>query len=230
MDVSKTKKVLYITGGIGGESRELENHIEIIKTIIKNCEISAVVLYDTFARINHENVKITILKRKRSLNPINKITNLIYWIYEVYKLKKKNKYDICFSNADPSNLVNLISSLLAYKNFDNTILRFAGLISNIDLYQSSKIYGIFYKLFYKINYKLIYNKARKISFISRSSLLDTIRYGIGREKAVVSYNPIDVQKVFSSIDEPLEEFQCVFESPVIINSGRLTQPKGQWYL
>jgi len=224
-------KVLYITGGLGGESRELETHLEVIKRISENCEIHVVVLYDTFGSVKDKKVKLICLNTKRTLNPLGKLKNLFYWIKELYKLKKSNRYDLSISNADPSNIVNLISSLLAYKTFKTSIIRFAGMLSNIALYQESKLYGVVYKAFYRIIFSIFYNKSKKLSFISKSIAADLSKYGIRIDNSVVAYNPIDLDRILTLIWEKLEEYEHLFsEFPVIITAGRLTKPKGQWYL
>ena len=227
--MSRQKKILYITGGIGGESREMEYHIRIIQNIFPDAEIHAVVLYQNLKANIPENVKLLNAGRKRTLNPFGKLINLFSWIKLTSSLKRKNKYYLKISNADPSNLVNLISELITGGSLKKTVFRVAGLLSNISLYQDSKIYGLLYKQFYKILYSLLYNRAYVITFISETARKDAIKFGIKENKAKTIYNPLDIKIITNlstqSTDDYLEKLY-----PFIITVGRLTKPKGQWYL
>ena len=230
MDVEEKAKILYITGGIGGESRELEYHVNILSKIFKDCEIHAIVLYDAYISNLPSNIKIFKIERKRTLNPFGKLINLIHWTYTISKYKKKNKYILSISNADPSNLVNVISELLNNGKLERLVLRIAGLLSNISLYQNSKIYGFIYRLLYRSLYRFLYNRTKAVLFISEASKSDSISFGISAEKAKVIYNPLDTKLIENLYMADLNIYKVIFQYPAIINAGRLTKPKGQWYL
>ena len=56
-------------------------------------------------------------------------------------------------------------------------------------------------------------------------------FHINPEEIKVIYNSYDIDKIKTLSAEPLEpEYGGIFDSPVIINVGRLTTPKGQWHL
>jgi glycosyltransferase involved in cell wall biosynthesis len=227
----KMKRIIYITGGLGGETRELEIHLKILNIIYPNCLIDVVVLYHTFVEVKMNNVNINVLNTERNLNIFKKILNLFYWILKIYKFKKSKKYDLCISNADPSNIVNAVSSLIAYKNLKNTVLRISGNLSNINFYHQNVFYlSYFYKFFYGLIYKFLYNKVKVVTFISKTTQEDGIKFGISPKISKVLYNPFPIDTIKNMSEEELKEEICLFDFPVIISVGRLIKAKGHWYL
>jgi len=57
-----------------------------------------------------------------------------------------------------------------------------------------------------------------------------INHGIKEEKIKVIYNPYPIDEIRELAKEPLGSYEEIFKHPVLITAGRLTKPKGQWYL
>jgi len=57
-----------------------------------------------------------------------------------------------------------------------------------------------------------------------------INLGIKEEKIKVIYNPYPIDEIRELAEESLEAYEQIFKHPVLITAGRLTKPKGQWYL
>jgi glycosyltransferase involved in cell wall biosynthesis len=55
-------------------------------------------------------------------------------------------------------------------------------------------------------------------------------YGISSNKIKVIYNPFPIENIENLAKEELDEYEPIFANPVLINTGRLMKPKGQWYL
>jgi len=77
--------------------------------------------------------------------------------------------------------------------------------------------------------KWLYPKADKVICVSKgiANELKTY-YRVPEEKLTVIYNPIFLDEIKKLSEESLGEYQNIFDSPVLITSGRLTKPKGQW--
>jgi glycosyltransferase involved in cell wall biosynthesis len=54
--------------------------------------------------------------------------------------------------------------------------------------------------------------------------------GLEEEKIKVIYNPYPIDEIRELAKESLEAHEQIFKHPVLITVGRLTKPKGQWYL
>lgn len=84
---------------------------------------------------------------------------------------------------------------------------------------------------YNLLSKFLYPKADKVICVSKGIANELKTYfGVPEEKIVVIYNPIFLNEITFLAKESLDEYQSIFNHPVIITSGRLTKPKGQWYL
>lgn len=56
------------------------------------------------------------------------------------------------------------------------------------------------------------------------------KFGVPKERVKVLYNPVDIGKILQCSQEPLNSYQEIFEHPVVITMGRITEQKGQQYL
>ncbi|MBG9814565.1 hypothetical protein ABD68_24325 [Bacillus endophyticus] len=165
------------------------------------------------------NGKIISLESPVSHNMFGKIVNFIKRIYKLKQIKKKYNIDTTISFLTRANLINILSS-----KDDQSII-------SVRNYTSKDLKGVAGSI-YKILIKLLYNKANKIVAVSKVIKQDLIKnYNIRREKVTVIYNPYDIEKIQSSANINIEEkFKPIFNSPVIINVGRLDKQKGQWHL
>jgi len=133
------------------------------------------------------------------------------------KIIKQEKPDWVISFGKLPNIINVLAN-------KNSILR-----GDVFL---SKGYNHFFGRIYKILVRALFNKAAKIIVVSEGLKRDFVdNFKIKEEKIKVIYNPIDIEKIKKLSKEPLDsEQEKIFNSPVIINIGRLDLQKGQWHL
>jgi len=82
----------------------------------------------------------------------------------------------------------------------------------------------------KLLVRILYPKADIIIAVSHGVKQSLINLGIEEEKIKVIYNPYPIDEIRELIKEPLGRYEEIFKHPVLITAGRLTKPKGQWYL
>ncbi len=222
--------ILLITGGIGGETTEGILYYKLFKRFYPSHEIKLVVLYN-LSKDFANSEDLFQLNTKRTLNPLGKIRNLLVWSKKITNIKKSVKPSITISLSDPSNLVNIISHFF-YKN-ERIFLRLAGNMSNIKKHQGDIVfYEYIYKLLYRLFVKIFYNtKPKYVTFISKYSMHDLVKhFSFNQEKGIVIYNPIILDDIAKQSNEPIGDYEGIFNHPILITAGRLTKQKGQWYL
>lgn len=141
----------------------------------------------------------------------------IYYFFIAFsrfkKIVNKEKPDYVISFGTPANIINILSN-------KKTIIRVDNFLSS-----SSNI-------IYKVLVKLFFNRASQIVCVSRASAEDLVKnFGIKENKIRVIYNPLNLEKIQELSAEPLEsKYQEIFGKPVVINMGRMSKQKSQWYL
>ena len=144
---------------------------------------------------------------------------LLKRIKEVKKCKKEKSIDTTISLLEGPNIVNIFS-----RKKDKVII-------SVHNFQSKERKGMYGKIF-KFLIKHFYNKADYVVAVSSHIKKDLVEnFNISEEKVKVIYNPFDIKAIESLMKEEIEdEYKFIFEKPVIINAGRLTEQKGQWHL
>ena len=209
----KNKKIIFflLTLNIGGGERvaselslNLPDNIEKIIVLFKN-EIS----YPYKGKLICLNLPI-------SNNFLLKIYSFFFGLFRLKKIIRKEKPDYVISFGAQSNIINILAhkrSLVRVEHFIPTINRFW-----------EKIYGILIKF--------LFNKSNKIIVVSKKIANNLIEnFGVRKEKIKLIYNLIDIEKTQSLANQSLEsKYQEIFNNPVIINIGRITEIKGQQHL
>ena len=155
-------------------------------------------------------------------NPISKMGKIYTCISKVRKLKRNSKLDATVSFLTGPNIFNIFSrghgkTIITACSHMSSELRFAGPRGIMDSLMIRRFYG----------------KADLIVSVSRSVKDDLVEnFGLDSERIKVIYNPIDIDRIRTLSKEELEgRFQDIFDAgPVVINVGRLVEPKGQWHL
>ena len=159
-----------------------------------------------------------------------KLLNFPIRYLKIRKIKKETKPSFVISVAEPSNLFNILTKMDNQK----TILSFHYNYTEFLQKDPSLGRGIkrsILKILYVIAFKTIYNKANLTVAVSRDVAEDLIKnYGINSDKIKVIYNPYPIDELKELAKEPLGSYEEIFKHPVLITAGRLTKPKGQWYL
>lgn len=154
-----------------------------------------------------------------SSNLFIKLKNVIKRVFVVRKYKKENNIQTTISHLEGPNMVNILS-----KVNDKVIV----CIHNFQSREKQGLKGNIYKMLMK----KFYNKADLIVCVSENIKLDLIdKFNLDEKKIKVIYNPFDINKIEKMMYEPLEdEYKEIFEKPVVISVGRLTNQKAQWNL
>ncbi|WP_029551356.1 glycosyltransferase [Thermocrinis jamiesonii] len=210
--------------GSGGAERVLKN----LTDGLRDYE-NYIVLFENVVKYN-VNGELVILNSPASKNLVKKLINLPIRYYKIRKLKKEIKPYAVVSLLEPANFYNAITKLKNQKVILSLRSNYT-ITFKEDPFFGDKITRKILFFAYKLVFKIFYNKADYIVAISKGVALDAVRsFGMNSEKVVVIYNPYPIEDIEELAKEDLREWESVFEGPVIITAGRLTKPKGQWYL
>lgn len=138
------------------------------------------------------------------------------------KLKKLGNYQACVSFLDSANVANILSG----KSFCKVIVSVRS-----SLQQQSKLPQ--YKYIVAPLVKLFYNHADRVIAVSKGIEVELIKvFGIRKDKIHVIENGYDVNKIQSDSNEALstDENKRIANRKLVVTTGRLTDPKGQWHL
>ncbi|WP_029520546.1 glycosyltransferase [Persephonella sp. IF05-L8] len=164
-------------------------------------------IIDMEININNRNVF------KRTMN-LYKITN------KLRNIKKREKFDYIISMGEIANIPNILSG------GNNNILTIHENRFNAFNDLQRKLVNLAIKFLYKRN------NVKKIVTVSKDIENDLIQfYKFNKKKLTTIYNPFDIEEINKKSKEPLNHFSQLFnKNKVIVNVGRLTFPKGQWFL
>lgn len=138
------------------------------------------------------------------------------------KLKKSGNYQACVSLLDSANVANILSG----KSFCKVIVSVRS-----SLRQQSKLPQ--YKYIVIPLVKLLYNHADRVVAVSKGIEIElTTAFKLRKDKISVIENGYDFAKIQSDSFEELsvEENEKITNRKLIVTTGRLTEPKGQWHL
>lgn len=213
------KKVFFLIGTLssGGAERVVSNLSLHLNSNFKK----HIVLFGNTSKIDYPfNGEILYLDKLNQKNILNKIIAFIIRIYKLKKLKKENKESTFISFLEYPNLLNLM-----------TISGEKRIIS-VRNHMSTKHKNGIKSCFWKMTIKLMYKRADMIIAVSKEIKKDLIKnFNIDEEKIIVIYNSYSINDIQRLCKEKIdEEYKDIFEKPVIITAGRLSQQKGQWHL
>jgi glycosyltransferase involved in cell wall biosynthesis len=153
---------------------------------------------------------------------IARIIRFVLLIVNLRKIKRRNKIDVAISFLEASNIVNVFS-----RRKEKLILSVRAHLSRE--FSDDKRLHIFKTLIRKL-----YNRAFKVVTPSEEIKVDLVKnFSVREEKITVIYNFINKTDFLKQSSEPVDEPQVIeafAQGPVLINVGRLTNPKGQWFL
>lgn len=152
-------------------------------------------------------------------NIIGNINVLLKRVRNVKKYKKENNIDTTISFLEGPNIVNIFS-----RSKDKVIV-------SVHNFQSKERQGIYGKIF-KFLIKNFYNRADYVVAVSEQIRIDLIEnFKLEENKVKVIYNPFDIERIQALMKEEIDQaYSDIFNHPVVINAGRLTNQKGQWHL
>lgn len=162
-------------------------------------------------------------------NLLKRMLNFSIKLLRLRSHKKERGVTLCLSFLEPCNLLNVLT-----KGKEKVVLSFQ--IHYTQLFEEDPFFGSGFKRWlitglYRIAMSFFYNRADLMVCASYGVKEDLVRnFGIDSRKVRVIYNPIYLDEVEVKSKESLGEYEGVFSGPVLINVGRLTKQKGQWYL
>ncbi len=225
MNMNK-KKVMFIIPhlGSGGAERVVAN---LCNGLVDYERI--VLIFENIIKHNVE-AGIISLNSPASQSLFKKLLNFPIRYFKIRKIKKEIDPDFVISLLEPANLFNVLTKLSNQK----TILSFRSNYTTSLQENPSFGRGItrsILKTIYTLALKTIYNRADLLVAISKGVAEDLIKnYGINSNKIKIIYNSYPIDEIRELAKEPLGSYEEIFKHPVLITAGRLTKPKGQWYL
>jgi glycosyltransferase involved in cell wall biosynthesis len=149
-------------------------------------------------------------------SPIIKTLSIPIYAYKLSKFLEEPSLVVSF--LERANFVNIISKLFK---------KHRAIISVHNNQQKGHV-GL--RKLNKLLVRILYPKADLIIAVSHGVKQSLINLGIEEEKIKVIYNPYPIDEIRELAKEPLGSYEEIFKHPVLITAGRLTKPKGQWYL
>ncbi len=150
----------------------------------------------------------------------DKIYKLVSRILKIRRIKMQEGVTLSISVMESSNVINILSAVK-----DKTI------ISTRSYRAADRNTRDFYAIVYKFLMRVLYRRVDMMVAVSSLIAQSMVRdYKVRKDRVKVIYNPVDIESIENLSHESAGEFEGLFNSPVIINVGRLTLAKGQCYL
>jgi glycosyltransferase involved in cell wall biosynthesis len=205
------KKYFLINSLAGGGAEA------VLVRVLPHLNPKKVFLLEKDIKYSIDNSIVYILsKHATNTNPILKTFTIPIYSYNLSRVIEKNS--TIFSFLERANFVNVISKI--FKNHKAVI----------SVHSNSQKGHIGLRKLNKILIKFLYPRANLIVAVSKGVKQSLIELGIDANKIIVIYNPHPIENIEKLFQEPLEAYDSIFDYPSLITVGRLTKPKGQWYL
>jgi len=206
-----TKQIFFLLNSLAGGGAQvvavrLSEYLPVANFILLECDVKYKTDKPIFFLSNHST--------KTSL--IIKTLSIPIYAYKLSDFIEKNSLVVSF--LERANFVNIISKLFK---------RHRAIIS-VRMDQQRGHVGL--RKLNKLLVRILYPKADLIVAVSHGVKQSLINLGIEKEKIKVIYNPYPIDEIRELAKEPLGSHEEIFKHPVLITAGRLTKPKGQWYL
>lgn len=171
---------------------------------------------------NHIHIGLPYSENPSVNNVFARFTRFILLISRLRKIKRKYKIDVAISFLEASNIVNALS-----RRKEKVIVSVRAHLSKE--FADDKRLQVFKTLI-----RVLYNRVYKVVSPSEGIKEDlTVNFSVRPDKILVIYNFINKPEITSQASEPFTdaiEHVAFKQSPVLVNVGRLTNPKGQWFL
>jgi glycosyltransferase involved in cell wall biosynthesis len=178
--------------------------------------ISAFILLERDVKYKTDKPIFFLSNHSTKTSPIIKTLSIPTYAYKLSKFLEKNSLVVSF--LERANFVNIISKLFKKHRA----------IISVRMDQQTGHVGL--RKLNKLLVRILYPKADLIIAVSHGVKQSLINLGIEEEKIKVIYNFYPIDEIRELAKEPLGSHEEIFKHPVLITTGRLTKPKGQWYL
>ena len=205
------KQIYFLLNSLGGGGAEavavrLSEYLPVANFILLERDVKYKTDKPIFFLSNH----IT------KTSPIIKTLSIPTYAYNLSDFIEKNSLVVSF--LERANFVNIISKL--FKKHKAII--------SVRMDQQTGHVGL--RKLNKLLVRILYPKADLIIAVSHGVKESLINLGIEEEKIKVIYNPYPIDEIGELAKESLGSYEEIFKEPILITAGRLTKPKGQWYL
>jgi glycosyltransferase involved in cell wall biosynthesis len=206
-----TKQVYFLLNSLAGGGAEavairLSEYLPVANFILLERDVKYKTDKPIFFLSNHST----------KTSPIIKTLSILIYAYKLSDFIEKNSLVVSF--LERANFVNIISKLFKKHRA----------IISVRMDQQKGHVGL--RKLNKLLVRILYPKADLIIAVSQGVKHSLINLGIEEEKIKVIYNPYPIDEIRELAKEPLGSYEEIFKHPVLITAGRLTKPKGQWYL
>jgi len=178
--------------------------------------ISAFILLERDVKYKTDKPIFFLSNHSTKTSPIIKTLSIPIYAYKLSKSLEEPSLVVSF--LERANFVNIISKLFKKHRA----------IISVRMDQQTGHVGL--RKLNKLLVRILYPKADLIIAVSYGVKQSLINLGIEEEKIKVIYNPYPIDEIRELAKEPLGSYEEIFKHPVLITAGRLTKPKGQWYL
>ncbi len=192
----------------------------LIVDFVKRVKFEKIILLekDIVYTIDYKNI-LVLSRFKYQSSIIKKYLYLPIYVYLL--LKHIDENSIVISALQRSNFINVITKYFSRHRaviWEHSVLRW----TNKPL--KKKINNLLIKILYK--------RADAIVSSTELSKLELVNeYKVKEKKVEIIKNFIDFEAISEKTNEPIEsEFTQLFDDLVVMNVGRLSEAKGQWYL
>jgi glycosyltransferase involved in cell wall biosynthesis len=204
-------KIYFLINSLSGGGAE-----SVAIRLTKHLPVDKFILLEQDIKYQLDKHIIFLSNHTTGTNPIYKTLSIPFYAYKLSKTI--NRGSIIVSFLERANFVNVVS---------NFFKRHKTIIS-VRMDQQTGHTGL--RKLNKILVKTLYPKADLIVAVSKGVMQSLIELGVDQKKIKVIYNPFPIGNIENLAKEDLDEYKTIFANPILINSGRLTKQKGQWYL
>jgi glycosyltransferase involved in cell wall biosynthesis len=203
--------VAFLINSLAGGGAE-----KVAIRLSEHLPVSAFILLERDVKYKTDKPIFFLSNHSTKTSPIIKTLSIPIYAYKLSDFIEKNSLVVSF--LERANFVNIISKL--FKKHKAII--------SVRMDQQKGHVGL--RKLNKLLVRILYPKADLIIAVSHGVKESLINLGIEEEKIKVIYNPYPIDEIRELAKEPLGNYEEIFKHPVLITAGRLTKPKGQWYL
>ncbi len=204
-------KLYFLINSLAGGGAE-----KVAIKLSEHLPVSTFISLEHDVKYNTDKPIFFLSNHSTKTSPIIKTLSIPIYAYKLLGFIEKNSLVVSF--LERANFVNIISKLFK---------RHKAIIS-VRMDQQTGHVGL--RKLNKLLVRILYPKADLIIAVSQGVKQSLINLGIEEEKIKVIYNPYPIDEIRELAKEPLGSYEEIFKHPVLITAGRLTKPKGQWYL
>ncbi len=204
-------KLYFLINSLAGGGAE-----KVAIRLSEHLPMSAFILLERDVKYKTDKPIFFLSNHSTKTSPIIKTLSIPIYAYKLSKFLKKNSLAVSF--LERANFVNIISKLSKKHR------------AIISVHMDQKTGHVGLRKLNKLLVRILYPKADLVIAVSQGVKQSLINLGIEEEKIKVIYNPYPIDEIRELAKEPLGSYEEIFKHPVLITAGRLTKPKGQWYL